>query len=248
MGLLDNIVSGRVQKPPKLLIWGPPAVGKSTFAAQAPNALFIEAEDRTGHLDINRVPVKSWEDVLGVLKEVATSEDCPYETLVFDTVDAMELLLFDYILRESIEATGNHIGSHEDIGGGWFKFRVPMLKQWKRFMNAIDKLTHKGIQCVLLAHAQTKAYQPPEGDKYDRFVIKMDQAGGDFLIENVDLVGYAHFKVYIKAKDKMSKAKATTAGKRALKFKFSPVYPTKQGVPCADEVDLSWEAFQKGLG
>ena len=93
-----------------------------------------------------------------------------------------------------------------------------------------------------------KTYQPPDGEKYDRFVIKMDQAGGDFLIENVDLVGYAKFQTFVKSKDKQSKAKATTSGKRLLQFKFSPAYPTKQGVPCADEVGLSWEEFQKGLG
>ena len=242
MSLLDNVVSGTTPKPPKLMIWGPPAVGKSTFAAQAPDALFIEAEDRTGHLDINRFPVKKWEDILAVMKEVGASGDQPYKTMVFDTVDAMEMLLLDYIARAANEE------SHEDIGGGWMKYRIPMLKEWKKFIRLIDGLTRKGIQCILLAHAQTKTYQPPDGEKYDRFVIKMDQAGGDFLIENVDLVGYAKFQTFVKSKDKQSKAKATTSGKRLLQFKFSPAYPTKQGVPCADEVGLSWEEFQKGLG
>jgi hypothetical protein len=243
MGLLDNVSSGRVDKPAKLLVWGPPAVGKSSFASQAPDALFIEAEDRTGHLDVNRIGVKTWEEVFQVIKEVATGENIPYKTLVFDTVDAMEILLFDYLAREA------GVDSHEDIGGGWFKFRTPMIRQWKRFTNQIDKLTHKGFQCILLAHAQTKSYQPPgDGAKYDRFIIKMDQAGGDFLVENVDLVGHAKFQVYVKpGKDKSSKATATTLGKRVLSFKFDPVHPTKQGIPIADSCDLSWKAYTEAL-
>ena len=243
MGMLDKVVSGKVDKPPKMLVWGAPAVGKSSFAAGAPKALFIEAEDRTGHLDVNRVPVASWEEIFQVIKEVGMAEGKPYETVVFDTVDAMEILLFDFMAKEA------QVDSHEDIGGGWFKYRTPMIRQWKRFTNAMDKLTSRGIQCILLAHAQTKTYQPPGGgDKYDRFVIKMDQAGGDFLVENVDLVGHASFQVYVtKSGDKTAKAKATTAGKRLLNFKFDPVHPTKQGVPCADSCELSWDAFQEGL-
>lgn len=243
MSLLDQVVSGRVEKPPKLLIWGPPAVGKSTFASAAPDALFIEAEDRTGHLDVTRFEVTDWKSVLGVMGEVAKG-GTPYKTLVFDTIDAIEMYLLNFIADEA------GCESHEDIGGGFAKFRAPMLRQWKRFMTGVDMLTKKGIQCILLGHAKTKQYQDPNGPTYDRFVLKMDQAGGDFIIENMDLVGYAKFQTFVRkedTRDKTEKAKATTTGKRLIQFKFSPAIPTKQGVPCEDEVELSWEAFQNGL-
>jgi hypothetical protein len=241
MSIFDNVVSGKIDKPAKLLVWGPPAVGKTTFASEAPSPIFIEAEDRSGHLDVNRIPVGTWADVMEAINAL-NKEEHPYKTAVFDTVDAMEILLFDHISKEA------GVDSHEEIGGGFAKFRGPMVAQWKRFVRGIDALTHKGIQCILLAHAKTKPYQDPAGPVYDRFVLKMDQAGGDFLIENVDLVGYAKFQVFVKKDDKNAKSKATTTGKRLLQFKFSPVYPTKCGVPCADEVALDWDEFQKGLG
>ena len=241
MSLLQSkLVTGRIEKPPKLMIWGPPAVGKSSFAAEAPKALFIEAEDRTAHLDIERVPVKTWAEVEELLAELVTTEH-EYKTIVFDTVDAIESLLLTAIAEEA------GCESHEDIGGGFAKFRVPMKKKWRRFIKAMDRLTHKGIQVVLLAHARVKQYQPPDGEAYDRFVIAMDAAGSELLIENVDLVGYAKFQTFIKAGKSGTKGKATSSGKRKLQFKFHPAYPTKQGVPCADEVDLSWEAFVGGL-
>jgi hypothetical protein len=242
MSIFDNIIEGKVQRPPKLLIWGPPAVGKSTFAAGADSPLFVEAENRTSHLDVSRLPVKTWNDVLDVIRAILKDEDRRFKTVVFDTVDAIETLLFRHI------ADDKGVESHEDIGGGWFKYRTPMLKQWKKFMSGIDKLSSEGIQCILLAHAHKKTYNPPEGQPYDRFVLKMDQAGGDFIVENVDLVGYAKFQVFVKKdRDQKANGKATTNGKRLLQFKFSPAYQTKQGVPCVDECELSWDAFKEGL-
>lgn len=242
MSILNTVVSGKVVKPPKLLVWGPAGVGKSTFASEAPNALFIEAEDRTGHLDINRIPVTEWAQVEECIKELCTSEDLPYRTVVFDTVDALEQLCFKAIAEEA------NVESHEEIGGGFAKFRVPMLKKWLRFMKGIDSLTKRGVQCILLAHSKIKIYNSPEGQNYDRFVLKMDQSAGDFLIENVDLVGYAKFVTFVKEDKATKKGKASTAGKRKLQFKFNPSFPTKQGVPCVDECDLSWDSFSEGLG
>lgn len=242
MGLLDNVKTGVVSKPPKLLVWGTAGVGKSTFASGAPKALFIEAEDRTAHLDVSRIAVTKWEDVLTLMAEVGRDESKTYETIVFDTIDSFELLVFKHIAAEA------GCDSHEDIGGGFAKFRTPLKKEWKRFLNIVDALTRKGIQCILLAHAQSKTYQPPTGEKYDRFILKMDAAAGDLIVENVDLVGEAKFKTFVTAgKGLGDKSKAVTNGDRCLSFKFTPAAPTKQGVPCADECELNWDSFKEGL-
>lgn len=239
MGLLDDVTTGIKAAPARLMVWGPPGVGKSTFAASCPGAIFIEAEKRTNHLDVCRLFIDKWEKFLEVLREVYQSDQ--YRTVVIDTIDGVESLLFASIALEA------GCASHEDIGGGFCKFRVPMLAQWKRFIAAVDALTGRGIQVVLLAHAEIKQFSPPDGVAYDRYVIKMDARGGNYLIENMDLVGYAKFAVAVtKGKGEM-KAKATSSGKRRLQFKFSPVYPTKQGIPAPDECDLSWEAFVNEL-
>lgn len=238
--MLEKIETGKRDKPPRLLVWGAPGVGKSTFASQAPDALFICGENRTDHLDISRLHVSTWAEVMGALSELVQS-DHPYKTVVFDTVDSLEILLLAAIAEEA------GVESHEDIGGGFAKFRTPMKRKWKVFMKAVDMLTEAGIQCILLAHSKAETYNPPEGEPYDRLVLQMDKAGGNYLMESVDLVGYAKFKVFT-TKDKNARtAKATTSGKRSVQFKYHPAYATKQGVPCADEVDLSWEAFQNGL-
>ena len=51
-----EISSGSMQKPLKMVIYGPEGIGKSTFAAQAPGALFIDTEGSTVHMDVRRLP------------------------------------------------------------------------------------------------------------------------------------------------------------------------------------------------
>ena len=42
-----NITRGKITKAVKCVIYGPEGIGKSTFAAQFPNPLFIDTEGST---------------------------------------------------------------------------------------------------------------------------------------------------------------------------------------------------------
>ena len=234
--LEDNITKGRIKLPPKLLLWGPPGVGKSTFCAGNDKALFLEAETRISHLDIHRLKLESWDQTLGVLYEVLQGGS-PYKCVVIDTVDALEQLLFRHLAKEA------GCASHLDIGGGYYQFRAGAKQQWKRMINLLDKLGESGVQCVLLCHAEIKPYNPPEGVPYDRWALNLDQSGARFLIENMDLVGYAKFVDVVKKERGAQKARAVTTGQRKIQFKYHPAFPTKQGIPFPDEIDLSWESF-----
>ncbi|MBO5680941.1 MAG: AAA family ATPase, partial [Lentisphaeria bacterium] len=48
MSILETIQSGKESKPPRLMIYGQEGIGKSTFAAAAPNPIFIQTEDGLG--------------------------------------------------------------------------------------------------------------------------------------------------------------------------------------------------------
>ena len=57
MSLLDNIQTGRENKPPRIMIYGSEGVGKSTFGASAPGAIFIQTEDGLGEIDCRKFPL-----------------------------------------------------------------------------------------------------------------------------------------------------------------------------------------------
>ncbi|MEI6225750.1 MAG: AAA family ATPase, partial [Deltaproteobacteria bacterium] len=84
---LASITKGKRPVPFRLLIHGIDGIGKSSFAASAPNPVFLGPEDGTNHLDVARFPVPtSWEDVIDALRTLATDKG-GFETLVVDSLD-----------------------------------------------------------------------------------------------------------------------------------------------------------------
>ena len=59
-----KITTGPQPGPQRCLITGVPGVGKSTFAAGAPDALFLQLERGVDHLDVAKTELmKEWSDV-----------------------------------------------------------------------------------------------------------------------------------------------------------------------------------------
>jgi AAA domain-containing protein len=245
MGLLDKISRGRVTGPVRLVVYGPAGVGKSSFAAGAPSPLFFDFEGRTNHLDVARVKPQSWDEVLAFMRELYNAPG-EIRTVVFDTVDHMEMLIHKHVCKT------NSWENIEDPGFG--KGYVPALLEWARFLGACEALQSKGLNTVLLAHSQLSTVKNPSGDDYNVFALKLKGGAktnaSDLVREKVDLVGFAHFEDFARkenAKDKLSKAKAITTGARVLTFAHHPAFETKKGVPMADETKLSWDAFEAAI-
>ena len=53
---LSDIVDTQNIKPPRVLAYGPPGVGKTTFAASAPSPIFIQTEDGADVVGAARFP------------------------------------------------------------------------------------------------------------------------------------------------------------------------------------------------
>ena len=63
-----KITKGPQPGPQRCLITGVPGVGKSTFAAGAPDALFLQLERGVDHLDVHKTELlKEWSDVEAAL-------------------------------------------------------------------------------------------------------------------------------------------------------------------------------------
>ena len=51
---LSSITTGPAITPPRLLVYGPHGVGKTTFLSEAPSPILLPTEDGKGKLDIAR--------------------------------------------------------------------------------------------------------------------------------------------------------------------------------------------------
>ena len=73
----------------KVVIYGQEGVGKSTLAAQFPDAVFIDCEGSTTKMDVRRLPKPtSWEMFQQEVAFVREQhQDKHYRTLIIDTFD-----------------------------------------------------------------------------------------------------------------------------------------------------------------
>ena len=99
MSLSNLVQTGSVQKPVNMLLHGVHKIGKTTFARTAPNPIFITGEEIEEVEEAKLPKCLDWNDVLKYAKMIR-DEDHNYETLVIDTVDSFQDLLFKHIMKE----------------------------------------------------------------------------------------------------------------------------------------------------
>jgi len=231
-----KIIKGKKPVIPRLLIWGEPGVGKSTFASKFPKPVFLQAESRTNHLDIHRVELSSWTECLMAMSEIVSSE---YKTCVIDTLGSLEQLLLRHIEKEA------GVADYMNIGGGFYKFRSPMMTEWRKFIKAANKIIDKGKNFIILSHCTVKQITLPGVEPFDKFVLATaDNKTSDFILSKMDLVGEAHFHLTVK-KNSANKNVGVSSGSRKLNFKLTPGNVNKQGVPISNsKVPLDYESYK----
>ena len=71
---LQSLQQKRAIPPPRILIYGPHGIGKTTFGSQAPDPVFIPTEDGLGSIQVTSFPVATkYQDVIDAI--VAITEE-----------------------------------------------------------------------------------------------------------------------------------------------------------------------------
>ena len=158
-----GIATGKKPGPRRLLAYAAHGVGKSTFASHAPNPLFLDIEEGTHDLDVARwdEPITSYTNFVSVLEWVRHQQHS-YQTLVIDTIDWLEKLIFHDI------ATAAGVISISDIDFG--KGPPRAIPKWNFILNTLELIQRqRRMGIVLLSHARIEKVANPEGTQYDRY-------------------------------------------------------------------------------
>ena len=93
-----NITRGKVAKAQKVVLYGPEGIGKSSFAANFPDSLFIDTEGSTSNMDVARFDKPtSWSLFLSQIEYVKQNKPC--KTLVIDTIDWAERMAIENLCQ-----------------------------------------------------------------------------------------------------------------------------------------------------
>ena len=159
------------------ILYGPPKIGKTTFAARYPGAIFLATEDGQNALSCFRVRVETWQTFLDACAELQAGNHA-FQTVIIDTVDNLWALCQRHICeKRSIE--------HESelaYGLGSELIRT-------EFFRALTKLSMLPYGLVLISHAIVREITTRTG-KYDRVIPSFRER------EQGKLLGMADFILY----------------------------------------------------
>ena len=231
-----KIISGKIIKPQKVVIYGPEGIGKSTFAAQFPKPLFIDTEGSTSHLEVDRLPrPTSWQMLKQYIKDLK-GDTMGYHTLGIDTADWAERLC-----EEAVCQSNGKVGI-EDFGYG--KGYTYVKEEFGRLLDSLSDLIDAGMNVVLTAHSIIRKFElPEETGAYDRYELKLGQKAGNqcaaLAKEWADMVLFVNYKeIVITTKDNKKKV---SGGKRVMYTAHNPCWDAKNRHGLAEELPFDYQ-------
>lgn len=233
-----EVISGKIQKAKKVVLYGPEGIGKSSLAAKFPNPVFIDTEGSTTEMDVQRLQKPtSWEMIRQQVAWVKQQGSSRFGTLVIDTIDWAEMLCNDAVCAQH-----NKKGI-EDFGYG--KGYIYAAEEFGRFLNMLSDVIETGIHVVLTAHSQiVKFEQPDEMGAYDRYQLKLGAKTGSrtaaLVKEWADIVLFLNYKTFSVAADDSGRKHKAQGGARVMYTTHHPAWDAKnrQGLP--DELPLDY--------
>jgi len=249
MSKLGNVRRGRLGGPLRYLFYGVEGVGKSTLAADAPAPIYLDLEDGTGLLDCARYPFRDgpgghvatrYQEIVSAIEDLLTTEH-EFKTLVIDTLDRLEPLIWAHVCQRDSERSSKTYTSIESYGYG--KGYQVALDEWRAFCWQLDALRiRRGMNIVLVGHAQIKTFRNPEGDDYDRYSLRIHEKAAGFFREWCDVIGFCCFDggagKLSGDDDKRTRAKGFSTGRRLMQLARTAAYDAKSRLPLPPSVEL----------
>jgi len=192
MNRLGTIQRGLSQSPRRTLVYGTHGIGKSSFGARFPGAIVLQTEDGLAGIGVDRFPLsETFADAMQCIASLH-GEPHEYRTVVVDSVDWLERLIWATTVEQ------HNKQAIEEIGYG--KGYVYALEHWRRLIESLDLLRRdRGMAVVLIAHAAIERFHSPLTEPYDRFAPRLQKLASALVQEWVDEVLCATYRVNTRA-------------------------------------------------
>lgn len=237
-----NITTNNPAKAPRVVLYGTSGIGKTTFAASCPSPVFLCVEDGLGQLEVDHFPiVTSFEELMGNLSQLL-KEEHQYQTVVIDSLDWLEHLIWQRVAQDHQKS------SIEEIG--YAKGYIFALDHWGKFLAGLDALREqRQMMPVCISHALVKKFNSPITDPYDRYQLKLHEKAEALIREWADLVLFATYKVTVRPADDKKKTPARGVGgtERALYTTERPGWLAKNRYNLPPELPFDAQALFEAM-
>lgn len=240
ISLGDLVTEGYEDLPPKIFLYGEPGWGKSSFAADAPEPIFLRLEDRHAHLNIKKLPLITEYEQFKEYLTMLINEPHPYQTVVIDTLDWLEKgpvhkqVLSEYFGEDMPEDSK----TINDIK--WGKGFARAAYYAREIVTGLDVLrTKRKMGIILLAHCIVKDVNPPESDPYQTYTYAMHEKFSSVFEQWADNIFFGHMRSVVKKKEgKFGKevSRAIGQGERVIYTEKRPAWEAKNSCDLPYEI------------
>lgn len=246
--LSELIVTTRVKKPIAMVLHSEHGVGKTTFGTKAPAPVYITGEEIEEIQDVGKFPkCESWEDFLKYLMWVKNGKH-KYKTLVIDTLDSIESLLWKHIIQND---------KAEDMAVARGGFGKAYIYATQLFTEMRDKYLvpirdKRKMHIILLCHtAKIKFEDPMTQSSYDVFEMKIHKNAkgiGAYKVfsEWVTVIAFANIERFTVKDKKSDKEYAVGEGVRQMFCSPQPSHDAKNRYNLEPVLPMEWSAIEAG--
>jgi len=236
-----RITKTKMTRPPRLCVYGPHGIGKSTFGASCPKPIFVPTEDGLEGMEVDSFELSTTAANFTEKLYYLLESEHKYRTVVIDSLDWLQKLIFDQVCEQS--------GVTDIAALPYGRGYVMAGNIWSTILDALKRLNEeKRMLIVLLAHAKIEKFEDPERENYDRYNLDLQRAAAGMVSEWVDILGFAQYKIATVKNDKgfgQASVKAKSTGERLLNLTEKPAFTAKNRYGLPDSVALDWEPFNE---
>jgi hypothetical protein len=186
MGILDTVIKTPTPSAPKGVLYGPPGVGKTTFAAGADNHIILDCENGAGAVGCQRTPyLDSWPKIEEFLSAIER-EQHGYNVIAIDTIDWLIRRVEEHVSGCNQKETDKTLNrSHGGYGNG-----KQVLKNYlyRVVLPMLDHIVARGVAVILLAHARRTDWTDVDGIQIEKTAPDLSDDYLNVIVEWSDFV------------------------------------------------------------